>query len=149
MIIRPLGIVHFLSLRLTASTSVFSRTHHNNLFFKSNQIRSSSNINMAEVKQFPPQKLRAIVAEVATLLKEKGESVSVVETVRSQLFPFRFPFHLSPKLDLLYIHDFSFSSSRLASFEVTLLILELCCFIGSRRFDLSFITQYARCEWVL
>ncbi|KAH8597665.1 hypothetical protein B0O99DRAFT_617910 [Bisporella sp. PMI_857] len=35
---------------------------------------------MAETKEFPPQKIRAIVAEVATLLKEKKESVSVAET---------------------------------------------------------------------
>lgn len=37
--------------------------------------------NMAEVKEFPPQKIRAIVAEVAALLKEKKETVSIAETV--------------------------------------------------------------------
>lgn len=36
---------------------------------------------MTEAKEFPPQKVRAIVAEVAALLKEKKESVSVAETV--------------------------------------------------------------------
>jgi hypothetical protein len=36
---------------------------------------------MAEVKEFPPQKVRAIVAEVAALLKERKETVSVAETV--------------------------------------------------------------------
>lgn len=36
---------------------------------------------MAEVKEFPPQKIRAIVAEVAALLKEKKETVSIAETV--------------------------------------------------------------------
>ena len=30
---------------------------------------------------FPPEKVRAIVAEVASLLKEKKETVSVAETV--------------------------------------------------------------------
>lgn len=38
---------------------------------------------MTEAKEFPPQKVRAIVAEVAALLKEKKESVSVAETVCS------------------------------------------------------------------
>lgn len=33
-------------------------------------------------KEFPPEKVRAIVGEVAELLKQKGESVSVAETVR-------------------------------------------------------------------
>ena len=37
---------------------------------------------MTENKEFPPEKIRAIVTEVATLLKEKGESASVAETVR-------------------------------------------------------------------
>lgn len=32
-------------------------------------------------KEFPPERVRAIVAEVAGLLKESGESVSVAETV--------------------------------------------------------------------
>ena len=36
---------------------------------------------MSEAKEFPPKKLRAIVSEVAALLKEKKESVSVAETV--------------------------------------------------------------------
>lgn len=36
---------------------------------------------MPEAKEFPPQKVRAIVAEVAALLKEKNETISVAETV--------------------------------------------------------------------
>lgn len=32
-------------------------------------------------KEFPPEKVRSIVSEVAALLKEKKESVSVAETV--------------------------------------------------------------------
>jgi len=40
-----------------------------------------SQIMMSEAKEFPPKKLRAIVSEVAALLKEKKESVSVAETV--------------------------------------------------------------------
>jgi hypothetical protein len=35
--------------------------------------------------EFPPAKVRAIVSEVATLLKEKKETVSVAETVCSFL----------------------------------------------------------------
>ena len=30
---------------------------------------------------FPPDEVKAIVTEVATLLKEKGETISVAETV--------------------------------------------------------------------
>lgn len=36
---------------------------------------------MAEAKEFPPEKIRGVVREVATLLKEKGQSVSIAETV--------------------------------------------------------------------
>lgn len=36
---------------------------------------------MTEAKEFPPQKIRDIVAEVAALLKEKKETVSIAETV--------------------------------------------------------------------
>jgi hypothetical protein len=36
---------------------------------------------MATAKEFPPDKVRAIVSEVASLLKERKESVSVAETV--------------------------------------------------------------------
>lgn len=32
-------------------------------------------------KEFPPEKVRAVVAEVAKLLKERKETVSVAETV--------------------------------------------------------------------
>jgi len=35
---------------------------------------------MSEIKEFPPQDVRAIVAEVAALLKERKETVSVAET---------------------------------------------------------------------
>jgi hypothetical protein len=38
---------------------------------------------MTSAKEFPPEKVRAIVSEVASLLKEKKESVSVAETVCS------------------------------------------------------------------
>lgn len=38
---------------------------------------------MAEAKEFPPRQVRAIVNEVASLLKERKETVSVAETVRS------------------------------------------------------------------
>ena len=34
-------------------------------------------------KDFPPEKVRAIVSEVAALLKDKKETVSVAETVSS------------------------------------------------------------------
>lgn len=34
-------------------------------------------------KEFPPGQVRAIVSEVAALLKERKETVSVAETVRS------------------------------------------------------------------
>ena len=37
---------------------------------------------MAEAKEFPPQQVRTIVSEVAALLKERKETVSVAETVR-------------------------------------------------------------------
>jgi hypothetical protein len=36
---------------------------------------------MADAKEFPPKAVRAIVGEVAALLKERKESVSVAETV--------------------------------------------------------------------
>jgi len=36
---------------------------------------------MATAKEFPPEKVRAIVGEVASLLKERKESVCVAETV--------------------------------------------------------------------
>jgi len=36
---------------------------------------------MSTAKEFPPEKVRAIVQEVAALLKERKESVSVAETV--------------------------------------------------------------------
>lgn len=49
------------------------------------QRRFVSQYKMSEAQQFPPQKLRAIVAEVASLLKEKKETVSVAETVCSPL----------------------------------------------------------------
>lgn len=39
-------------------------------------------------KEFPPEKVRAIVTEVATLLKEKKETVSVAETVCCILLQF-------------------------------------------------------------
>jgi hypothetical protein len=38
---------------------------------------------MSAAKEFPPEKVRAIVSEVASLLKERKESVSVAETVGS------------------------------------------------------------------
>lgn len=38
-------------------------------------------LNMSAAKEFPPEKVRAIVQEVASLLKERKESVSVAETV--------------------------------------------------------------------
>jgi hypothetical protein len=43
-------------------------------------IRFVSTNTMAQ--EFPPEKVRAVVSEVATLLKEKKETVSVAETVR-------------------------------------------------------------------
>lgn len=36
---------------------------------------------MSTAREFPPEKVRAIVLEVAGLLKERKESVSVAETV--------------------------------------------------------------------
>jgi hypothetical protein len=36
---------------------------------------------MSTAKEFPPEQVRAIVSEVASLLKERKESVSVAETV--------------------------------------------------------------------
>src|SRR6266536_5914350 len=36
---------------------------------------------MSTAKEFPPEKVRVIVQEVAALLKEKKESISVAETV--------------------------------------------------------------------
>jgi hypothetical protein len=36
---------------------------------------------MSTAKEFPPQQVRAIVLEVASLLKERKESISVAETV--------------------------------------------------------------------
>ena len=48
-----------------------------------NFARFVSTENMA--KEFPPEKVRAIVTEVAALLKEKKETVSVAETVSSTL----------------------------------------------------------------
>ncbi|EPE30701.1 CinA-like protein [Glarea lozoyensis ATCC 20868] len=43
---------------------------------------------MSAPKEFPPEKVRIVVAEVMTLLKEKGESVCVAETVRTVLYLF-------------------------------------------------------------
>ena len=40
---------------------------------------------MAEAQEFPPRQVRAIVSEVAALLKERKETVSVAETVRPVL----------------------------------------------------------------
>jgi hypothetical protein len=36
---------------------------------------------------FPPDELRKVVEEVATLLKERKETISVAETVRSHRVP--------------------------------------------------------------
>lgn len=36
---------------------------------------------MSAAKEFPPEKIRSIAAEVASLLKERKESVCVAETV--------------------------------------------------------------------
>lgn len=44
-----------------------------------------TNNTMAEAKEFPPQKVRAIAAEVVALLKERNETVSVAETVQIAL----------------------------------------------------------------
>ena len=52
---------------------------------------------MAEAKAFPPQQVRGIVGEVAALLKERKETVSVAETVRSVPY---FKNSTSPKLVL-------------------------------------------------
>jgi hypothetical protein len=41
---------------------------------------------ISTMPEFPPEKVRAIVSEVAALLKERKETVSVAETVCS--FPF-------------------------------------------------------------
>jgi hypothetical protein len=43
---------------------------------------------MAEAKEFPPREVRAIVSEVAALLKERKETVSVAETVCPDYFLF-------------------------------------------------------------
>jgi hypothetical protein len=51
--------------------------------FRLDQRRFVSQHKMSEAKEFPPQKVRAIVAEVAALLKEKKETVSVAETVNA------------------------------------------------------------------
>jgi len=37
---------------------------------------------MAATASFPPAEVKEIVTEVATLLKEKGQTISVAETVR-------------------------------------------------------------------
>ena len=49
--------------------------------FRHTQKRFVSKNKMSEAKEFPPQKIRAIVTEVAALLKERKETVSVAETV--------------------------------------------------------------------
>jgi hypothetical protein len=36
---------------------------------------------MSAANEFPPEKVRAVVSEVASLLKERKETVSVAETV--------------------------------------------------------------------
>jgi hypothetical protein len=36
---------------------------------------------MSAAQEFPPQKIRDVVVDVARLLKERGETVSVAETV--------------------------------------------------------------------
>lgn len=104
--------VHYYPLRLITSPSIISLAHHSPIF-NINQIRTISNIKMAETKEFPPQKIRAIVTEIATLLKEKGESVSVAETVCciSRLF------RLRPSSDSRFFgYIFSTSSSNLVNF---------------------------------
>lgn len=45
---------------------------------------------MSEAKEFPPRRVREVVGEVARLLRERGESVSVAETVWVFLFLFVF-----------------------------------------------------------
>jgi hypothetical protein len=40
---------------------------------------------MASANEFPPEKVRVIVSEVASLLKERKESISVAETVSLSL----------------------------------------------------------------
>jgi hypothetical protein len=79
---------------------------------------------MSAASEFPPEKVRAVVSEVASLLKERKETVSVAETVcRSSListydlfiFPLKFPplwlltFHNSFTRGILY----KFSKGRI------------------------------------
>lgn len=50
---------------------------------------------MSSAKEFPPEQVRAVVSEVASLLKEKKESVSVAETVSLFLLIVSAPFNNS------------------------------------------------------
>ncbi|KAG0652317.1 hypothetical protein D0Z07_0932 [Hyphodiscus hymeniophilus] len=52
-------------------------------------------------KEFPPEKVRAIVNEVATLLKDKKETVSVAETVCT------FSFFVMEPVDYSHLGSFS------------------------------------------
>jgi hypothetical protein len=49
---------------------------------------------MSGAQEFPPRKVRDVVVEVAKLLKERGETVSVAETVSSSLFHLDFYIYL-------------------------------------------------------
>lgn len=59
--------------------------------------------NMASANEFPPEKVRAIVSEVASLLKERKESVSVAETV-SLCLPSHF-FHVFQRVHACLLHS--------------------------------------------
>lgn len=71
------------SLRKPGNSSSFRRFELPLLFSSPSQdvVRFVSTGNMA--KEFPPEKVRAIVSEVAALLKDKKETISVAETVSS------------------------------------------------------------------
>lgn len=49
---------------------------------------------MSGAQEFPPRKVRDVVVDVAKLLKERGETVSVAETVSSPLFHLNFDIYI-------------------------------------------------------
>jgi hypothetical protein len=61
------------------SSQLFALSTQRNYFLPRLSIRS---ITMSS-SSFPPEELKAIVQEVATLLKERNETISVAETVTS------------------------------------------------------------------
>ena len=72
--------------QMRSSPTLFKATAHHRLALLTNSIAPSSKPSTAprsrmSTSSFPPHELRSIVKEVATLLKDRKETISVAETV--------------------------------------------------------------------